>query len=251
MAVQSPKVDTLAKSMAGLDPAFKEQRALVQEQIGGLDAKYDIEKQAMEGTRVQSFEAINRSMVGRGAAFSGIGADEQARYLANEYLPGLQRADQAQRDERMSLRKNVADLNMQQNTMAMSRIDQQQSALNQWNLSQAQMQAQRREAELQRQFQASQSALDRNHQSSMAAANRAATLQTQGPSVSQTTDEFDAWTEGKKGKDGKLSPGGFAAGYKEWARLGGGDVATYVAMNSGYINNSHRADYLRALGISG
>lgn len=246
MAVQSPKVETLAQSMAGLDPAFQEQKGLIQEQIGGLDAKYDIEKQAMEGTRVQSFESINRSMVGRGAAFSGIGADEQSRYLANEYLPGLQRVDQAKRDESLKLRGQVADLGMQQTTMAMSRIQQQEQALNQWNLQQAQMEAQAREAEIQRQFQANQNALDRQQQASIAAANRAASAAASAPRGLTTADAsgiLSGLVAGKQGKDGKISPSTYRALVSD-AYEKGIDPASYATLMQRYVNQSHYQDYV-------
>lgn len=157
----APVVQTLAQSMADLDPGFSEQRGLVNEQISGLGGLYGAQRDALEGARVKGFNTINDQAVGRGAAFSGIPLGEQADYLADKFLPGMTNIANQENAERMTLRKEIAGINQTQNAAAISRVDQQTSALNSWNLAQAQMEAQRREAELNRQFQASQSAADR------------------------------------------------------------------------------------------
>lgn len=164
-----PQVESLAQSMAMLSGGFDEQKGLINEQIGGLNALYGSKAQALEGTRVKAFNTINDQAAGRGASFSGIPLGEQADYLADKFLPGMVGLQEQENSERMQYRQNIAQLNTQQQTAALSRVDQQQAALNSWNLQQAQMDAQRKEAELQRQFTASQNAMDR---SASAAASR-------------------------------------------------------------------------------
>ena len=172
----APRVQTLAESMAMLEPGFSEQRGLINEQMGMVDTQADITRQRLEGSKTKAFTQINEQAARRGvgAAFSGIPIDKQTTYLADTFLPGMQQVELDATKERMQLRGQVADLNMQLRTSALSRVDQQQSALNQWNLAQAQIEAQRREAELQRQFTAEQSRLDREFQAGQNAANRAA-----------------------------------------------------------------------------
>ncbi len=174
MATKAPKVETLAKSMAALDPGYREQRNLINEQIAGLSGLYGAQREALDATKVQSFNQINDQATGRGAAFSGIPVHEQADYLSTHYLPGLTNLANQENAERMQYRQDMARLNTEQRNIAISRIDQQQSALNQWNLQQAQLQAQARENELNRKFQAAQNAADRAAQAAEGAANRAA-----------------------------------------------------------------------------
>lgn len=175
----SPKVETLAQSMAAVGAGYDEQRALVNEQISGLGATYGAQRDALEGTRVKAFNTINDQAIGRGASFSGIPLGEQADYLSDKFLPGMVALGDQENQERMQYRQNIAQLNTQQNAAALGRIDQQQQALNQWNLTQAQLEAQRRENELNRQFEASQNAANRALSASQSAGSA-------GPSLAES-----------------------------------------------------------------
>lgn len=174
MATKAPKVQTLAQSMAALDSGYSEQRGLINEQIQGLGAASEVRRQRLEGAKVNNFNAINDSAVGRGAAFSGIPIHEQADYLSDVFLPGMQEIESIESSERMQLRSTLAQLNTQQNTAALSRIDQQQQALNQWNLTQAQIEAQARENALNRKFTTSERIASQKFTAGQNAANRAA-----------------------------------------------------------------------------
>ena len=172
----TPKVQTLAQSMAALNPGYSEQRGLINEQIEGLGAASDVRRQRLEGAQVNAFEKINVQARGRGGAVAlgGIPLHEQAEYMSDVFLPGMQDIEMQEGAERMQLRGQLADLNLQQNTAALSRIDQQQAALNQWNLQQAQIEAQRREAELNRKFTTSERIASQNFTAGQNAASRAA-----------------------------------------------------------------------------
>lgn len=184
--MSAPRVQTIAEAMADLNPAYQESRDVINQRQAGLGAKYDAQRAGLHAERGESFNAINDQATGRGMSFSGIPMHEQARYLSTKYLPGLQMADFQQNEEGLTLKGQLADINKEQRLGATSRVDQQQSALNQWNMQQAQLEAQRREAELQRQFQAQQAAADRAFQAQQNAANRAsqrAASASSGPSV--------------------------------------------------------------------
>lgn len=201
-----PKVQTIAQASAELNPAFAESRGVIKEQMSGLGAKYDAQRSAIYAERGQGFNAINNQATGRGGSFSGVPIDEQSTYLSTKFLPGLQQADYQQNDERLKMKGMLADLNKDQYMGALSRVDQQKSALNAWNLQQQQLEAQRREAEKQRKFQAQQSALDRQFQASQNAADRAATRAassgggggTLSNPVSPFVDAFSTWMKGNK-----------------------------------------------------
>lgn len=184
--VAAPTVQTVAEAMRELDPAYADSRKVVEQQQGNLGKKYDAQRSALHAERGESFDAISGQAQGRGMAFSGIPLHEQARYLSTKYLPGLQQADFQQNEEGIKLSGVLADINKDQRLGAMSRIDQQKSALNQWNMQQQQLEAQRQEAEANRAFQAQQSALDRQFQAAQGAADRsarAASAASSGPSV--------------------------------------------------------------------
>ena len=174
MATQAPTVQSLSDVYNELNSAYAGGRDVINEQISGLGEKYGAQRTALEAEKVQGFDTINEQATGRGLAFSGIPLDEQAKYLSTKYLPGVQQLDYQQNAEVLTMRGQLADIDKEQRLGAMSRIDQQQSALNQWNLTQMQIQAQAAEAEKQRAWQAEQNRIDQQFQATQNAASRAA-----------------------------------------------------------------------------
>ena len=174
MATQAPTVQSLSDVYNELNSAYAGGRDVINEQISGLGEKYGAQRTALEAEKVQGFDTINEQATGRGMAFSGIPLDEQAKYLSTKYLPGMQQLDYQQNAEVLTMRGQLADIDKEQRLGAMSRIDQQQSALNQWNLTQMQIQAQAAEAEKQRAWQAEQNRIDQQFQATQNASNRAA-----------------------------------------------------------------------------
>ena len=173
----APKVQTLAEAMAELNPAYAQSQKVIQKRQAGLGAKYDAQRAGITAERGEGFNTINNQATARGGSFSGVPVEEQSRYLATKYLPGLQQADYQQNEEDLTLQGELANINKEIRVGAIGRIDQQQSALNAWNLQQQQLEAQRREAEANRAFQAQQSALDRQQKASLAPAQPSANAQ--------------------------------------------------------------------------
>lgn len=231
----APVVQSLAEVMGTLDPAYNGQQALIDQTRSGLGAKYGAQKTGLEATKVQGFNTINNQATGRGMSFSGIPLDEQATYLSTKYLPGLAAIDQQQNEEDMGLQRDSAKLGTEKANQALGIVEGQKKDLNSWNMQQESLAAQAREAAANRAFQAAEAAKSR----SFTASQNAPT----GPTNAQVVDSMNAWTKGKAGGDGKLSPSDFKAGYQQFVRIGGGSVADYTAIMSRYINNSHVKDY--------
>ena len=166
----APKVQTLAEAMAELNPAYAQSQQVIQKRQAGLGAKYDAQRAGITAERGEGFNTINNQATARGGSFSGVPVEEQSRYLATKYLPGLQQADYQQNEEDLNLQGELANINKEIRVGAIGRIDQQQSALNAWNLQQQQLEAQRREAEANRAFQAQQNSLSRASSSAGSAA---------------------------------------------------------------------------------
>ena len=169
----APTVQTLAQAMVDLDPAYAASRSVVERRRSALPQKYDAQRAGIYAERGEGFNAINNQATGRGASFSGIPQDEQARYLSTKFLPGLQQADFQQNEEDMRLEGELAGLSKEQRLSAQGRVDKQQSDLNSWNQMIAQQEFQAKEAEKQRQFQERQAAVQRNFTASQNALARA------------------------------------------------------------------------------
>ncbi len=157
----APQVQTLAQVLADLNPAYSGQEAVNTAQQAAVPVKYAAQKTALGAEKVQGFNDINNSATGRGASFSGIPVDEQATYLATKYLPGLQAADAAQNADQLTLQGEAAKLNTEKTTNALGIVKGQQSDLNQWNLSQLQIEAAAREGAANRAATAANAAADR------------------------------------------------------------------------------------------
>lgn len=187
----APQVQTLAQVMADLNPAFQGQEANIAKQKVTVGQTYDAQRSAITAEKGQGFNDINDSARGRGvgAAFSGIPVDEQARYLSTKFLPGMQAADANQNKDSLALDMQSAQLATQKQTQALGRIDQQQSALNAWNLQQEQLAATARE-----------NALNRAAEAAQAAASRAATQSAQPSANAQVRAYLDQYVDPKTGK---------------------------------------------------
>ena len=129
----APKVQTIQESIGDLNPAYEGPRNVINQQIGNLRQKYDTQRAGIYAARGNAYNAINNQATGRGLAFSGIPAHEQARYEAEKTLPALAQADFQQNDEGLQLEGRLADLDKELRTNAINRVDKQQSDLNSWN----------------------------------------------------------------------------------------------------------------------
>lgn len=169
----APRVQTLAEAMRDLDPAYAASRDMVAKRQQALPGKYEAQRAGIYAARGEGFNTINNQATGRGASFSGIPQDEQARYLSTKFLPGLQQADFQQNEEDLNLQGQLAGIDKEQRLGAQSRVDKQQSDLNSWNQMLAQQEFQARESEKQRQFQERQAAAQRSFTASQNALARA------------------------------------------------------------------------------
>lgn len=177
----APKVQTIQESIGDLNPAYEGSRNVINQQIGNLGQKYDAQRAGIYAARGNAYNAINNQATGRGLAFSGIPAHEQARYEAEKTLPALMQADFQQNDEGLQLQGRLADLDKELRTNALNRVDRQQSDLNSWNQMVAGQEFtageneknrnfQRSEREATQAFTASQNALNRAQQAALSAA---------------------------------------------------------------------------------
>ena len=158
-----PQVQNLEQILADIDPAYSQSRNLYNQQITALPGQSASRTQGLEAARNNSFNTINDQAVGRGLAFSGIPLAEQARYLGEQYLPGLQKISEDEASQRMSLQQQLAALEQDRYNQALGIRTGQQDTLNRYL-----------EAERQRQFDAEQARLNREAQARAAAASRAA-----------------------------------------------------------------------------
>lgn len=230
----APVVQTLAQAMSDLDPAYASSKDVVNKQIAAVPAQYDAQRSALTAAKGQGFNDINNQATGRGMSFSGIPSDEQATYLSTKYLPGMQQADRDQNNAQLTLQGNLANLAKEQSTAALGRVDQQQSALNAWNLQQQQLEAQARAAAAERAFTAQQNAL-----------SRAATAAQNASSAPSLYSTLYSQLLKSAGSDGKVSPNTWrnAAAFAKANGMGFGGNSGFASTFWNFANDSHWKDY--------
>lgn len=241
----APKVQTLAEAMAELNPAYAQSQQVVEKRQAGLGAKYDAQRAGITAERGEGFNAINNQATARGLSFSGIPVEEQARYLSTKYLPGLQQANYQQNEEDLTLQGQLAGISKEKRLGAMSRIDQQQSALNAWNMQQQTLEAQRREAEANRAFQAQQGQIDRQFRAGQSAADRsfsASQNAAAAASVAAASSAASGILNGARGKDGKVHPNTFQKALEAYVDKGGSPAA-FREQFAGYVNTKYASEY--------
>lgn len=229
----APTVQSLDQIMASLQPGYDAQQAIINQQSANTDATYKAQSLALDAAKTQGFNQINSQATGKGNTFSGIPVDEQANYLSTTYLPGLQQAQAKQNADKLTLAGQAAALNTDMRTKALDTQNNQQSAVNQWNLTQAQIEAQAREG----------------------AANRAAAAASQSSAASEQaknaellkslTNNTGAFLESKKGKDNHVAPTTWQKARQTWV-ANGGSVDSFNSTFSGYVNAGYKtyaADY--------
>lgn len=189
MATTAPTVQTLDQIMAELQPGYTAQRGVIAKGIQNTNEAYKASELALDAAKTQGFNQINEQATGRGIAFGGIPITEQADYLSTKYLPGVQAARAKQGEDILTLEGQNAALDTDIRNRAMGSRDTQLASANEWNLQQAQLEAQAREAELNRQAQAREAAANR---AASVAANRTASPFAIGGSQSGGYTVFNA-----------------------------------------------------------
>lgn len=233
----APRVQTLAEAMRDLDPAYAASRDMVAKRQQALPGKYDAQRAGIYAARGEGFNTINNQATGRGASFSGIPQDEQARYLSTKFLPGLQQADFQQNEEDLNLQGQLAGIDKEQRLGAQSRVDKQQSDLNSWNQMIAQQEFQARESEKQRQFQERQAAAQRSFTASQNALARA----------SKAPKKLSPYESAMSIIGAAASKGGVSANAFQLARdayrLAGGDTHQFAKEFWKYVPEEAQKDF--------
>lgn len=238
----APRVQTLAEAMRDLDPAYAASRDIVTKRQQALPGKYDAQRAGIYAARGEGFNTINNQATGRGASFSGIPQDEQARYLSTKFLPGLQQADFQQNEEDLNLQGQLAGIDKEQRLGAQGRVDKQQSDLNAWNQMIAQQEFQAREAEKQRQFQAAQAAEQRKFTAAQSAIARAHAASLRAPrKLSPFQSAMNVIAAGVGGRDQGVSVNTFQMA-REAYRQAGGDTRQFASEFWKFVPKSRQRD---------
>lgn len=126
-----------------LESIYAPQEAFIQKQIAELPSQYEPQKAAIEQAKVNAFRDIQKESFKRGRFFGGFQPAEQARYLGERYLPGLQQLTLSQQQAQQGLLGKMVELQAARATSRLNYAEQ---------LRQEQIARQREEEQFQRQL---------------------------------------------------------------------------------------------------
>lgn len=200
----APVVQTLDQIMADLAPGAQGQLNNINQRRDLIATNATAQKAGLEAAKVKGFNTINNQMTGRGISFGGIGADEQAQYLAEKYLPAVAGVDMSVNEQNLGLSNEAAKIQSDMRNRGIDIRESQKRDLNAWQLNQEQMAAQAEQARLQREQELRLTQMKINSEQSISAANRAA--QYGGSNAGQNIEirkqaggGWDVYVDGKKG----------------------------------------------------
>lgn len=222
-----------------LQQAFQPQQQLIQQQMQALPGQFEGQRSSLEQARVNAFRDISQQANRRGMFFSGFQPAEQARYLGERFLPGMQDIEARQEQARMGLMDQLNQLRLQQSTGLMDFREQ---------LRQEQLARQQREEDFARQQEAT-----RQQQQFQAQQARAASAQQQqqasAASMQEALSAVQAEARSKAGSDGYISPSNFARIIGDATAMGVPQTEVQRIL-AGRVNPSHWQQYARAANIA-
>ena len=102
---------------------YDPQEKFIQEQISGLGAQYEPQKASIEQAKVNAFRDIQKEAFKRGRFFGGFQPAEQARYLGEKYLPGLQQLSLAEQNAKQGLLGRLYDIQSKKGSDILSYLE--------------------------------------------------------------------------------------------------------------------------------
>lgn len=102
---------------------YSPQEKFIQDQIAALPAQYEPQKASIEQAKVNAFKDISKEAFKRGRFFGGFQPAEQARYLGEKYLPGLQQLTLSQQEAQRGLLGKSIELGAKKATDILSFLE--------------------------------------------------------------------------------------------------------------------------------
>jgi hypothetical protein len=96
-----------------IESIYKPQEQFIQQQKAALPGQFDGQRSALEQAKVNAFRDVGLQAQRRGMFFSGFQPAEQARYLGEKFLPGMQDIAARQEQSRLGLLEKLIGLRTQ------------------------------------------------------------------------------------------------------------------------------------------
>lgn len=115
--------DWYNQRIADLKGLYAPQIAGIQQQIEQLPQQYEAQKSSLQQAKENAFRDITKTAARGGMFFTGFTPREQARYLGEKYLPGLQLLGQQESAARQGLLNQITNLQSQERAAGLNYLD--------------------------------------------------------------------------------------------------------------------------------
>lgn len=106
-----------------LQEAYAPQVQGLQQQIASLPQQFEAQKSALQQAKENAFRDITKTAARGGMFYTGFTPREEARYLGEKYLPGLQQLSAQELSTRQGLLGQIAGLQNQERLAGLSFLD--------------------------------------------------------------------------------------------------------------------------------
>lgn len=134
----APKVQTIEQIVNDLNPAYQGSIDMVNKRKALIPEQQKADQMALDAQKTKNFNKINENMAARGIS-GGLPSHEQAEYLSDVYLPGMQRLKSKAMEQEMGLDEALAQINKERRLAAMDTRTRQQSSLQKYLAEERQM----------------------------------------------------------------------------------------------------------------
>lgn len=220
-----------------LAQVYDPQEQFIQQQKAALPGQFAGQRSALEQAKVNAFRDISQTANRRGMFFSGFQPAEQARYLGEQFLPGMQDVAARQETARLGLLEQLIGLRGQR-AGEMTKFQEQ--------LRQENLQRQRDQEAFQQKasFQRSAGGGGGGGGGSTRTTSQPSQTATVLNNFAKSRGAITTRLESVKGGDGYISPGDFQAARRAALQMGW-SADLFNRNFSRYINPSHAQDYYR------
>ena len=109
--------------MTKIEEIYKPSIENINQQIAQLASMYEAQKSSLQQAKENAFRDITKQSARGGMFFTGFTPREQARYLGEKYLPGLQQLTSQENAARLGLLGQIANIQGQQRAAGLSYLD--------------------------------------------------------------------------------------------------------------------------------
>lgn len=214
---------------------YDPQEQFIQQQKAALPQQFNSQRSSLEQAKVNAFRDITNTAQRRGMFFSGFQPAEQARFLGERFLPGMQDISAREETARLGLMEQLIGLRGQR-TGEMSKFQEQ--------LRQESMDRQREQEALARQQQLVRTSAGGGAGQGSAPVRSGAPVQATLQQFGQIRGSIDQRLRSLAGKDRFVNPSDFQAAKRAAAQMGW-SADLFNRNFARYINPAHAQDYYR------